>query len=108
MNKTDLTGETKNFFRYAQIALDSVTFSKMIFRRSKQVWVDKGTVYMLSFNLNAQLTELITVLRLFYETIEYVNNALCTVLVAPSAVADQPIGTIGTCLGPTKARGPRK
>ena len=38
----------------------------------------------LSFNLNAQLKKLISfTFVLFYETTEYVDNALCTVLVAP-------------------------
>ena len=39
----------------------------------------------ISFNLNAQLKELSSfTFVLFYYTIEYVDNALCTVLVATS------------------------
>ena len=41
---------------------------------------------MLSFSLNAQLKELITVLLLSYLFKQYVDNALCTVLVAPSCI----------------------
>ena len=41
----------------------------------------------LSFNLNAQLKELISfIFVLFYETTEYVDNVLFTLLVAPSVL----------------------
>ena len=72
MNKKDLTCETNNFFRYAQTALDDVLnnlrdlFKDEFQKKFKQVCIDKCTVYMLSFSLNAQLRELITVLLLFY------------------------------------------
>ena len=57
------------------------------------------------FNLNAQLKKLISfTFVLFYETIEYVDNALCTVLVAPSVLENMTppcelLTSPGVCLG---------